>query len=63
MSALGYWQVTILVVVPAVLVASIIDYRARKVPNWLNASLAVAGLLTQSLYFGADWVCWWAWGC
>jgi len=52
MSAQGYWQVAILVVVPAVLIASIIDYRARKVPNWLNASLAAAGLLTQSLYFG-----------
>jgi prepilin peptidase CpaA len=48
----GYWQIALLAVVPAVAVASIIDYRAHKVPNWLNAVLAAGGLLAQGYFFG-----------
>jgi len=54
MFGLDYWHIAVLVVVPATLVASAIDYRARKVPNWLNAGLAAAGLAVQSACFGLD---------
>ena len=48
----GYWGLTCLVLVPAVLLASWIDHAQRRVPNWLNAALAAAGLIAQSVYFG-----------
>ena len=48
----GYWGVTFGVLVPAVLVASWIDYSQRKVPNWLNASLAAMGFIAQGTFFG-----------
>ena len=48
----GYWQLTVLALVPAVVVASIIDYRAHKVPNWLNALLAAGGIAAQGWFFG-----------
>ena len=40
-----YWTITFAVLIPAVLYASWIDYSQRRVPNWLNASLAAAGLV------------------
>ena len=52
--AMDYWPLTLIVMIPALTAASWIDYRAHKVPNRLNASLAVAGLIMQGLYFG-----WW----
>ena len=48
----GYWEVTLAILVPAILYASWIDFSERRVPNWLNASLAVAGLITQAAFFG-----------
>ncbi len=47
-----YWQITLAVLVPGTLYASWIDFSQRRVPNWLNATLAVAGLLVQGLAFG-----------
>ncbi len=49
---LGYWELTLLLLTPAILYASWIDYAERRVPNWLNALIAVAGLTAQGLYFG-----------
>ncbi|HUU82194.1 MAG TPA: A24 family peptidase [Phycisphaerae bacterium] len=50
----NYWMLTALVVTPATIYASIIDYRERRVPNWLNAALALAGIVAGTWYFG--WV-------
>ena len=47
-----FWWVTCLVLVPGVLWASWIDYRERRVPNWLNASIAVAGFAAQAWFAG-----------
>ncbi len=52
MWGLPYMHLLVLVVVPATAWASWIDYRERRVPNWLNAALALAGLAAQSAYFG-----------
>jgi len=49
---LGYWDITFAVLVPGTLLASWIDYKARKVPNWLNAALALAGFIAQFAYHG-----------
>jgi len=49
-----YWQVTCAILVPGVLLASWIDYKARKVPNWLNAALASAGFGAQFWFNGTD---------
>ncbi len=48
----GYWEITLAVLVPGMLYASWIDYAQHRVPNWLNAALAAAGLVTQAIYFG-----------
>lgn len=50
--SLGYWEITLALLFPAILYASWIDYAERRVPNWLNALIAVAGLSVQALYFG-----------
>jgi len=50
---IGFWPVTLAVLVPGVLLASWIDYAQRRVPNWLNASLIVAGFAAQGFFFGA----------
>lgn len=47
-----YWTITLAVLIPGVLYASWVDYAERRVPNWLNAALAAAGLLAQGLAFG-----------
>jgi prepilin peptidase CpaA len=49
---LGFWGTTCAILVPGVLLASWIDYSQRRVPNWLNATLLVCGLVTQCVYFG-----------
>jgi prepilin peptidase CpaA len=50
--AFGYWETTWAVLIPGILYASWIDYSQRRVPNWLNATLAAAGLLAQATHFG-----------
>lgn len=47
-----YWNLTLLLLIPGTLYASWIDYSQKRVPNWLNALLAVGGLLFQGLAFG-----------
>jgi prepilin peptidase CpaA len=49
---IGFWEITLAVLVPGTLYAAWIDYAQRRVPNWLNATLALAGLAAQGLYFG-----------
>lgn len=49
-----YSSLTLMIVVPATVLACWIDYSQRKVPNWLNAALALAGLAAQAWYFGAS---------
>ncbi len=48
----GYWELTLGIVIPATLYASWIDFAQRRVPNWLNAALALAGLAAQTAWFG-----------
>jgi prepilin peptidase CpaA len=48
----GYWEITLAVLIPGILYASWIDYAQRRVPNWLNAALAAAGLAAQAVFFG-----------
>ncbi|MEK6677374.1 MAG: A24 family peptidase [Planctomycetota bacterium] len=50
--ALEFWSVTCVVLVPGVLLASWIDYAQRRVPNWLNLSLILAGFAVQGWFFG-----------
>ena len=52
--SLGYWEIVLLVVVPATLWASWIDYKERRVPNWLNAALLSAGVVAQVCFFGLE---------
>lgn len=49
---LGYWELTLALLIPATLYASWIDYAERRVPNWLNACIAVAGLTMQLTFHG-----------
>ena len=49
---MGYWEVTLAILVPGVLYAAWIDYAEQRVPNWLNAALALTGLTVQGIYFG-----------
>jgi len=52
----GYWEWTLALLIPATLYASWIDYAERRVPNWLNAAIALAGLALQFAFFGGDGV-------
>lgn len=47
-----FWLTTCAVMVPGILWASWIDYKDRKVPNWLNAAIAAAGFVAQAWFFG-----------
>lgn len=47
-----YWWTTCSVLIPGILLASWIDYKQRRVPNWLNAAIAIAGLLAQAWFNG-----------
>ena len=49
---LGFWPMTCAVLAPGALLASWIDYSQRRVPNWLNLTLIVAGFTAQWVYFG-----------
>ncbi len=59
---MGFWHTTCAVLVPGVLLASWIDYSQRRVPNWLNLSLIVAGIVVQAIYFGWAGCATGAWG-
>jgi prepilin peptidase CpaA len=50
--AAHYWQITLAVLIPGILYASWVDFAQRRVPNWLNAALAITGLAVQGLAFG-----------
>ena len=52
MGSVGYWHITTAILVPGVVLASWIDWRYRKVPNWLNLSLIVAGFAVQVVFHG-----------
>ena len=52
MESLGFWHVAIAVLLPGVVLASWIDWRYRKVPNWLNLSLILSGLIAQVIFHG-----------
>jgi prepilin peptidase CpaA len=47
-----YWLVACAIMVPGILYASWIDYKERRVPNWLNAAIAAAGFAAQAYFFG-----------
>lgn len=49
---LGYWEITLAILIPGILYASWIDFAERRVPNWLNAALALAGLGAQFAFGG-----------
>ena len=52
MESIGFWHVAIAVLLPGVVLASWIDWRYRKVPNWLNLSLILSGLTVQVIFHG-----------
>jgi prepilin peptidase CpaA len=52
MTHIGYWDITLVLLIPSILYASWIDYAERRVPNWLNALIAVTGLTAQGCFFG-----------
>lgn len=49
-SEMSYWYLTAAMLTPAVVYAAYIDWRDHRVPNWLTASIAVAGLAAQAFY-------------
>lgn len=59
---IGYWQVLYAVLIPGVLLASWIDYSQRRVPNWLNLTLILAGFVAQACFFGWTGVTTGFWG-
>lgn len=52
----GYWLMTGAIMVPGILWASWIDYKERRVPNWLNAAIAAAGFAAQAVFNGWEGV-------
>lgn len=52
MDSAGYAITTCAIMVPGIIWASWIDYAERRVPNWLNAALAVLGFMAQAWFFG-----------
>lgn len=46
----GYWTAVWMILVPGILYASWVDGRQRRVPNWLNALLLLAGIAMQCLH-------------
>lgn len=49
---MGFWHITCAILIPGVLLASWIDYAQKRVPNWLNLALIVAGFSIQGIYHG-----------
>ncbi len=56
--SLGFWELTLAVLVPGTLYASWIDFAQRRVPNWLNALLAAAGIVASAAFYGWSGVGW-----
>ncbi len=52
----GYWELTLALLIPAILYASWVDYAERRVPNWLNAAIALVGLIAQASFAGWEGV-------
>lgn len=50
----GFWHATWAILVPGILLASWIDYSQKRVPNWLNLALILAGFTVQAMYFGTS---------
>ncbi len=48
----GFTEAMFFTLVPATVLASGSDYRENRVPNWLNASIALCGLLAQGVFAG-----------
>jgi len=48
----AFWNATCAILIPGILLASWIDYSQRRVPNWLNLAILVAGFVVQAMYFG-----------
>lgn len=51
-----YWLAACFIMVPGIIWASWIDYKDRRVPNWLNAAIAVTGFFAQAHWFGLSGV-------
>jgi prepilin peptidase CpaA len=49
---IGYWEVTLAALIPAILYASWIDFARHRVPNWLTAAIAAFGLINQAVFHG-----------
>ncbi len=52
MDAVGYFWVSAAFLVPSVLLASWIDLRYHKVPNWLNLFIILSGFTAQAVFHG-----------
>lgn len=52
MPHVGFPEVMLAVIVPAALLASWKDYREHRVPNWLNAGIALTGLAAHTVCGG-----------
>lgn len=48
----GYMLTTCAIMVPGILWASWIDYKERRVPNWLNGAIAALGFMAQAYFWG-----------
>ncbi len=53
-----YWTVVVIGLSPLILWASWIDYKEKKVPNYLNLIIAISGIIVQSLFFASSGVLW-----
>ena len=58
----GFWHTACAILVPGVLLASWFDFAQRRVPNWLNLALIIAGFVVQGLYFGSAGLVTGLWG-
>ena len=58
----GFWHATCAMLVPGILLASWFDYAQRRVPNWLNLALIIAGFVVQGCYFGSAGLVTGLWG-
>ena len=59
---IGFWEITLAVMIPGILYAAWVDYAQRKVPNWLNAAIAAIGFIVQASFFGWTGIGWGAAG-
>ncbi len=50
----GFLYATCAILIPGILLASWIDFSQKRVPNWLNLVLIVAGFIIQGVYFGSE---------